>query len=245
MTGTTTGQTSLPTCTDSDDTENYLTVSLVSALQALANLFESASGHDHSGSGKGKPVGTAGIASGITLTSPHMTTPVVDSGGLTITAGGLTVTAGNVGIGAAPSANAHLLTGGTINASGAVAYGGNISSSLVAAANNDTLNGLLLAAGYNANAKTGVAAVGLNIPAFGMTSTGGSNYGALVGAVTGGGTNNYGVYINAPSGASGNNIGLYNLGATKLTPAAFVASDKYLVVDASGNVHVSALGPAS
>lgn len=31
-----------------------------------------------------------------TFTSPHMTTPVVDSGGLTITAGGLTITAGSV-----------------------------------------------------------------------------------------------------------------------------------------------------
>jgi hypothetical protein len=31
----------------------------------------------------------------------------------------------------------------------------------------------------------------------------------------------------------------------KCTPGAFVASDKYLVVDPSGNVHVSALGPAS
>jgi hypothetical protein len=96
VTGVTTGQTALPTATDSDDAENYLTVSLTAALQALANLFESATGHDHSGSGKGKPIVTAGIASGITLTAPHFTTPVVDSGGLTVTAGGLTVTAGGL-----------------------------------------------------------------------------------------------------------------------------------------------------
>lgn len=64
MTGTTTGQTALPTATDSDDNDNYLTVSLVAALQALANLFESGTGHAHDGSGKGKPVTTAGIAAG-------------------------------------------------------------------------------------------------------------------------------------------------------------------------------------
>lgn len=104
MPGTTTGQTALATIVDADDTEQALTVTLTSALQALANLFESATGHDHSGAGKGKPIGTAGLASGITLTSPHMTTPVVDSGGLTVTAGGLTVTAGNLVLGAGSGA---------------------------------------------------------------------------------------------------------------------------------------------
>ena len=37
-----------------------------------------------------------------TLTSPHMTTPTVDSGGLTITAGGLTVTSGTTTLTAGP-----------------------------------------------------------------------------------------------------------------------------------------------
>lgn len=103
MTGTTSGQTSLPTATDSDDTENFLTVSLTAGLQALANLFESASGHDHSGAGKGKPIVSAGIASGVTLTSPHFTTATVDSGGLTVTAGNVGITAGNITFGAATS----------------------------------------------------------------------------------------------------------------------------------------------
>lgn len=50
-----------------------------------------------------------------TLTSPHLTTATVDSGGLTvtaggatITAGGLTVTAGGAGIGGGPSVTAGL-----------------------------------------------------------------------------------------------------------------------------------------
>lgn len=129
MTGTTTGQTALPTATDSDDNEVYLTVNLVAALQALANLFESATGHDHSGAGKGKPIVTAGIGSGVTLTSPHFTTPVVDSGGLTvtaggetITAGGLTVTAGNVGINTAQIASMALIARGTTNDTTAGAF---------------------------------------------------------------------------------------------------------------------------
>lgn len=82
MTGVTTGQTSLTTATDSDDVEAYSTGPLVTNLQALANLFESATGHDHSGAGKGKPVGSAGIASGVALTAPHFTSPVVDSGAI-------------------------------------------------------------------------------------------------------------------------------------------------------------------
>lgn len=71
MTGTTTGQLPLTTATDSDDTENFLTVSLTAVLQVLTNLFDSVTGHDHSGAGKGAPVvlgatsvGTAAIANG-------------------------------------------------------------------------------------------------------------------------------------------------------------------------------------
>jgi len=71
MTGTTTGQLPLTTATDSDDTENFLTVSLTAVLQSLTNLFDSVTGHDHSGAGKGAPVvlgaasvGTAAIANG-------------------------------------------------------------------------------------------------------------------------------------------------------------------------------------
>jgi hypothetical protein len=70
MTGVTTGQTSLATATDSDDTETFLTGPLTTDLQAVANLFESATGHDHTGAGKGKPIGSAGIATGVALTNP-------------------------------------------------------------------------------------------------------------------------------------------------------------------------------
>lgn len=115
MTGTTT-ELNLATAQDSDDTEQYLTVNLVGALAIVDALFNASTGHDHSGAHKGKPVIAAGLGAGSatgaalgsdvvtltgaqiltnkTLTSPHMTGAVVDSGGLTITAGGLMVTAG-------------------------------------------------------------------------------------------------------------------------------------------------------
>ena len=47
------------------------------------------------------------------------------------------------------------------------------------------------------------------------------------------------------SGATTLDGSLSVVGATKLTPGAFAAGDLYLIVDASGNVHKSALGPAS
>lgn len=57
-----------------------------------------------------------------TLTAPHMTTPVVDSGGLTITLGGLTVSAGGLTItagGLTVTAGASTFAGGlTVTAGG-------------------------------------------------------------------------------------------------------------------------------
>lgn len=48
------------------------------------------------------------------------------------------------------------------------------------------------------------------------------------------------------AGGTTANFTVANGGAiTITTPPAFVAGDKYLVIDASGNIHVSALGPAS
>lgn len=61
MTGTTSGQVSLPTATDSDDTEHFLTVDLVTAEQTLVNLFHNTTGHNHDASGEGAPIATAGI----------------------------------------------------------------------------------------------------------------------------------------------------------------------------------------
>ncbi len=130
MTGTT-GELNLATCTDSDDTENYLTVSLAQALTILDALFNATAGHDHSGAHKGKPITTAGIAAGAatgvalgsdvatltgaqtltnkTLTSPHMTSPVIDSGGLTITAGASDLGPGAVSIGGGTRASSGAL----------------------------------------------------------------------------------------------------------------------------------------
>jgi hypothetical protein len=82
LTGTT-AELNLATATDSDDVEAYSVTSLVAALNSLDALFSFTTGHDHSGAHKGKPVTGAGVG---TVSSPHFTSPVVDSGGLTITA---------------------------------------------------------------------------------------------------------------------------------------------------------------
>lgn len=56
-------------------------------MDTIDALFNSTSGHDHSAAHKGKPIPASGLAQPLTLTSPHFTSPVVDSGGLTVTAG--------------------------------------------------------------------------------------------------------------------------------------------------------------
>lgn len=119
MTGVTTGQVAFLTATDSDDNESFLTVSLTADLQRLDNFFHGTTGHDHSGAGKGAPISGAGIASGVTLTSPHFVTPTVDSGGLTVTAGGVTITAGGLTV---TAGGVTIIAGGlTVNAGGVTA----------------------------------------------------------------------------------------------------------------------------
>lgn len=54
----------LATAQDTDDTENYLTNGLATALATLSALFNAATGHDHAAAGKGKPIPTAGLAAG-------------------------------------------------------------------------------------------------------------------------------------------------------------------------------------
>ena len=110
-----------------------------------------------------------------TLTGPHMSAPVVDSGGLTITAGALTVVSGDLSVFKAASSGQTTLA---------------------------------LRPADDANPTVAVIAV-----------------------------------QNAAGAA--NNFTVTKAGGMKLVPGAFVAADKYLVVDSNGNVHVSALGPAS
>lgn len=237
MTGVTTGQTSLPIPTDADDVEGYNVgpSGLVAALQALANLFESATGHDHTGAGKGKPIGSAGIASGI-----HLVGPVVDSGGLTVTAGGLTVTAGGltvtaggIGIGGAPSAIAGLYN--TAGISGANAYGTRNANVLTASAGSATLASLSLEPSFNPNGQASVLDVGLNI--VGFNANGSANaYGVKVGAVASGGGNNYGVYVDAPSGGSGENYAIRAGGVTHIGGGTSIGTTNGgLVIDNGGN----------
>ena len=105
-----------------------------------------------------------------TFTSPHLTTPTVDSGGLTVTAGGITVTAGglqvtagNLGVGGAPlsSRGIYLPSGGTVVAGGGFSSGIEINATLQASANSDVLTGVRIDPTFSDNSKTSVIHIGL------------------------------------------------------------------------------------
>lgn len=163
---------------------------------------------------------------------------------LTVT-NSLQVTAGNVGIGPTTLNNVHLYLSGSTTIGGSQ-YGLISVPTFSSAATSTGFAGeFQVATAAAAFTLADARAIHISTPSVGSGSAITTAYGLQIDAQTAGGTNNYGIYVNAPSGGSGNNIGIYNLGATKLTPGAFAASDKYLVVDSSGNVHVSALGPAS
>jgi hypothetical protein len=191
------------------------------------------------------------------LATPHMTTAVVDSGGLTVTAGGLTLTAGNLGVGAAPSANITMLSQGA--QSGASSIGFNEVSTLTGtgtqnlfgirgattlvsgASGTPTGYGLFLNPTYS---KTTVDfASQLVLALSGIFAATGSNRDQL----TINNVSNTDHAINSVSTALSVITGALNLGSTlKIgSRGAFVAADKYLICDSSGNVHVSATGPAS
>ena len=162
------------------------------------------------------------------LAAPHMTSPVVDSGGLTVTAGGATVT-GNSTI------TGTLTTTGTINGqtiSAAAAFTG----TLTAATSMSVTAGAVNLGGTGANVVRG-------------TGAGGS---IVIRPNTGG------FFVNNDANTVNNLIltdaGVMTIAAGLIVAAggarigglgAFAASDKYVVVDASGNLHKSALGPAS
>lgn len=124
-------------------------------------------------------------------------------------------------------ATAALIGGATLNATGAGDYlvGQNITSLTM-----------------NAGATGAAGAMGLRIVGAGMTKTGA---GAIANAASlwidnapAIAANNFSIYVAAGQSTFGGPMQLLSLGA-------FAAGDKYLIVDAAGNVHVSALGPAS
>jgi hypothetical protein len=66
------------------------------AFDGTANITVTAAAGTLTGTTLNSTVVTSSLTSVGVLTAPHMTAPVVDSGGLTVTAGGVTVSAGNV-----------------------------------------------------------------------------------------------------------------------------------------------------
>lgn len=162
---------------------------------------------------------------GLTVTAGGLT---VTAGGLTVMAGGLTVTAGNVGIGGSPqTAQALTIAQGVL---GANAYGIRHAGGLTATATNATLASVSLEPSMNPNGQTNVLEAGLLVATWNAANS----------------ANAYAAKLTAPTGSSGVNEALNASGAVTLVGlGAFAAGDKYLVIDASGHLHISALGPAS
>lgn len=178
-------------------------------------------------------------------TTGHLVGPqTLDSGGLTVAAGGL-------GVGGAPAGNYGInVVTGSITAAGSLAAGLSIQAPVVSAANSDFLYGILVQPGINATSHTTVSAYGVYVAAvtpsnWGQSGT--SGYGMKIVAPTGAAVDNISLWLSGtPSGGATRNLSLLTEAGVRLSNlGGFVASDHYLVIDTSGNLHVSALGPAS
>jgi hypothetical protein len=148
-----------------------------------------------------------------TLTSPHMTDPVVDSGNLTLTAGALV-------FGAASSQ--------VIPGTGSLSFRNNANSA----------DNLIIANAGGVVARLSLAAPTVHAGVGGINSNNGLE------AQFGAGSTNFPLFCMNAAGTpviTARADGLINIAV----PGAFVAGDRYLVIDASGNVHRSALSPAS
>jgi hypothetical protein len=167
--------------------------------------------------------------------------------GVIVTAGGLRVTAGNVGIGSNASVDMGLQIAGSVLASSTTQYGLFVDAIPSAAATVE-MNGAAARANSNASAYTLTSANSYRAfsPLKGAGSTITNARGMLIDGISSGNINNYGLDVGAPTGGSGDNLSIRATGAIRFSGlGAFVASDKYVIVDASGNLHKSALGPAS
>jgi hypothetical protein len=147
-------------------------------------LGEALDDHDHS-SNKGLAINSI-PSGGLTI-----------AGGLTVSTVGATITAGNLGIGTAQAANYGVQFAGSVTAMSAVTASLAMQGTVTAAANSDTLYGVLSANTFNAASHTSVVVYG------GYFSTGTiSNWGQT-------GTNGYGVRAVAPTGAAVDNVTLW------------------------------------
>ena len=160
--------------------------------------------------------------------------------------------AGPYAIGGAALAGVQaLLTGAFTPASGAVTEGLSVRSTLTPAAASGDIWGLRVTPTL-VEFSSGVhpSLVGLYIQptitaaVATFTDMRGNEIGAIT--ATAGTTKASGLKITGPSGGTDNYAVWVVSGGTRLGGlGAFAASDKYVIADANGNLHISALGPAS
>jgi hypothetical protein len=182
-----------------------------------------------------------------TLTNPHFTTGIVDSGGLTITAGGLQITAGNVGLPNAPTADTGLniqVGTTTLTTQRGIFVQPTVNSSA-------TTEGSAIMAGLTTAASAFTLTTATNFHATGFVKGAGSAitnaFGVLVDAFNvASATENAGIKVSVPSGAP-LNLAMDVTGTIRYNSApGFVSGCKYVCQDINnGNLIISALGPAS
>jgi len=223
-----------------------LTLGVVNSISGGIKLFGSTSGNVTIA-----PAAAAG--SNVTVTLPATSVTLNDGSALTGTeislSGGTTQTA---------FANATvLLTLGGTGATSVVAIPGTLGATSTTSASWTTAGGLGVGKGIISGSTVQIVrATGTATAFFRATNTSGDSYfGADAsdgnGVFAAGQGTAYGTLIgytnNFKIGQPGGNVALtLSVGALNVPGlGAFVASDKYLVIDATGNIHVSAVGPAS
>src|SRR5215217_228252 len=104
-----TSELNFKTAVDSDDNADYLTLSLASSVQTLDALFNSTTGHSHSGIHQGGPLGPGSI-SGSALADGSVTSAKIADGTIaTVDIANAAVTNAKLG---PDTARANLLTNG-------------------------------------------------------------------------------------------------------------------------------------
>jgi len=213
-----------------------LSTTLITVSTAVGKLIPGATSFSHRNN--------ADTADNLLITNAGLVTV---RAGLTVTASGLRVTAGNLGVGAAAAVDKGIYVNGAILASSTTQYGILVDATPSAAATG-AAEGITVRAQSNASAYTVGSVTDLRLlnPTKGAGSTITIARGINIDAITAGDTSNYGIDIATPSGGATDNLSLRATGAIRFSGlGAFAASDHYVVIDSSGNLHKSAIGPAS
>jgi hypothetical protein len=232
----------------SDVTNYALSVKNLDAVNGRSfRALDSSGGVIISADGTG--VAVKNLIGGLTITTGGLT---ITSGGLTVTSGNVVITAGNLTFGTAVSVivpgatsinfnnNANSATNLTITDGGLITIGrSRLSFTPAVAIINGGATSMTFNDNSNANTNLTIADAGTIVIERGaLTFT-------PTAAIVRGGATSFNINNNANSAT---NLAITDAGAITLRTTgigARVAGDVYLIMDAAGHIHQSAIGPAS